>query len=64
MKLEFKPCSWLSECERFSINTAYPSGFCASDWKCTRDEYDEPIMKVFTKTFEEAVAWCQERAKR
>lgn len=63
----FKPNSWLSEDERFYITRAYPKGFCAQDNDaCVYYDAngESEYLKEFVDTFEEAVAWCEQRAKR
>lgn len=52
---------WVNDNERFRIEHAYPTGFCAKDtdyW-----EGDFPVHAFFAY-FDEAVAWCEARAKR
>lgn len=61
--LKFEPVvttHW--ECgDRFRINDAYPSGYCAQDLYSYDEELGDYTRREFTKTFEEAVAWCEGR---
>ncbi len=68
--MNFKPAPttmWLSDYDRFIIRTAYPKGFSAEDtYNIVGHGFEgESLYRTeFFDTFEEAVAWCEERAKR